>query len=162
MKSQSIALEYAEYAIDGVLPEQLNDDWDDAWPWLEKAIDRFPHIRNKYTEASIFRKILSSEKQLWIAWSIHDECIVGAAITEIIIESKYPNELLMAIPLVGGKGWNKWGDSLWNTLKAWGRSKGCTYALGYGRKCWQRLYGFDPIGKTEDGIIVMIRRLKDK
>lgn len=158
----TLKLEDADYAIDGVRADELDDDWDEAWPYLERAIARFPQVHGKYTETSLYRRIMRGETQLWIAWDLHEECITGAAATEIITDDKHPDKLFMAIPLVGGDKWNKWGDAMWNTLKAWGRSKGCTHALGYGRKGWQRLYGFDPVGKTEDGIMVMIRKLKDK
>lgn len=158
----ALKLEDAEFAIDGVRPDMLDNDWDEAWPYLERAIDRFPTVRHRYTEASLYRRIMRGETQLWIAWDVLEEGITGAVATEIITDPKHPDKLFMAIPLVGGDKWNKWGDAMWNTLKAWGRSKGCTHALGYGRKGWQRLYGFDPVGKTEDGVMVMIRKLKDK
>lgn len=158
----ALKLEDAEYAIDGVGPEELDADWDQAWPYLERAIERFPNVRNQYTEASLYRRVMRGETQLWIAWDVGEEAITGAVATEIITDPKYPGQIFAAIPLVGGDNWNKWGDAMWLTIKAWARSHGCSHVLAYGRKGWQRLYGFDPVGKTEDGILVMARKLKDK
>lgn len=162
MTGQALALEEAEFAVDGVRADNIEEEWDEAWPYLERAIARFPEVQNKFSEASIYRKLMRGEMQLWIALAISDVRMIGAVVTEIITDPKHPGKLFMAIPLVGGEQWHKWGDSMWNTLKAWGRSKGCTHALGYGRKGWQRLYGFDPVGKTEDGVLVMIRKLKER
>lgn len=157
----ALTFEDAEFAIDGVNAAMIEEDWDEAWPWLEKAIVRFPQVRQKYTEASIYRRLMRGEMQLWVAWAIREEKVIGAVVTEIVTEPKHPDKLFMAIPLVGGEQWHRWGDSMWNTLKAWGRAQNCTHVLAYGRKGWQRLYGFDEIGKTGDGILVMIRRLKE-
>jgi hypothetical protein len=149
-----------EWAIDGVLRQDLHHVWDDAWPYLERAIERFPQASSKYDEKTVLRELLAGRMQLWIGLSFATDSVTGAVLTEVMTDDRYPGMVFMSIPLLGADNWMKWGDTMWNTLKAWGSAQGCTHALGYGRKGWSRLYGFDAIGKTEDGIDIYIRRLK--
>lgn len=151
------------WAVDGVPGAELEHVWDSAWPYLERAIRRGMRMGSAkpYTEAEIYRNLMRGEQQLWIGWSYAENRLVGAVITEMFNDDKYPGHKFLSIPLIGAEHWMEWGDTMWNLLKSWGRSKGCTDALAYGRKGWARLYGFDECGTTEDGIPMFIRRLKE-
>jgi hypothetical protein len=149
-----------DWAVEGVPVENITDVWAEAWPFLQKAIVRFPNVAEPFTEQMLLESFVSRLRQLWIAWDFVQECIAGALVTEIVTGDKWPGAKGLSIPLVGGRDWNKWGDAMWTTIKAWGVSHRCTHALGYGRKGWCRLYGFDKIGKTADGIDIFVRRLK--
>ncbi len=151
------------WAVDGVARGDLEQVWDGAWPYLLDAIKRGARlgVTKSYTEAEVYRNLMRGEQQLWIGWSYAENRVVGAVLTEIFDDDKHPGHKFLSIPLVGGEHWMEWGDTMWILLKQWGRAKGCTAALAYGRKGWSRLYGFDECGMSEDGIPVFIRRLKE-
>lgn len=148
------------YIVDGVLVSDLHHVWEDAWPFLEKAVARFPNLPNKYTEGDLLALLFARKMQLWIGWDTDEQRPSGALVTEITKDNRHPDKVFLSIPLVGGDNWNAWGDELWNMLKAWGREKGCTHALGYGRRGWTRLYGFVECGTTEGGLPMFVRTLK--
>lgn len=147
------------YVPSGVPVEDLHIVWSRAWPYLEKAINRFPNVTEKFNEGEVLRRLFAKEFQLWICWDVDRNIPVGALTTEIITDEKHPGKTFLSIPLVGGDGWNTWGDALWSLIKAWGIEKGCTHALGYGRRGWTRLYGFVECGKTDCGLPKFVRTL---
>ena len=149
-----------KWITEGVQARDLAHVWDDVWPYLRKAIDRFPNAELPYTEEEIVRRLFRKTMQLWIGWNVEEHRVSGALITEITHDDKHPGKVFCSVPLVGGERWNEWGDDLWNEVKKWAVEKGCTHALGYGRKGWKRLYGFDDCGTTQDGIPMFVRRLK--
>ena len=134
--------------------------WDRAWPFISKAVERFPNIPDKFTEGMVLERLFRKEFQLWVCWDTYQDEPVGALITEIISDEKHPGKVFLSIPLVGGLRWNAWGDGLWNLIKAWGIEKGCTHALGYGRRGWMRWYGFIECGTTDGGLPMFVRTLK--
>lgn len=134
--------------------------WDRVWPYLEKPLKRFPNVRFPYNEGSVLRNLFRKEQQLWICWDVDKNLPVGALVSEIITDEKHPEKVFLSIPLVGGDNWNAWGDNLWSLLKVWAVEKGCTHALGYGRRGWTRLYGFVECGTTESGLPMFVRSLK--
>lgn len=150
----------AEWIVEGVPRDSIHHVWADAWPYLESAIKRFPQVSKPYSEENILADLVKGTSQLWIGWSVLENRLVGALITDISQDAKFPGAKFLSIPLVGAEHWMKWGDTLWNVLKSWGAHKGCTHALGYGRKGWTRLYGFSQVGTTSDGIPVFMRKLK--
>lgn len=134
--------------------------WDRAWPFISKAVERFPNIPDKFTEGMVLERLFRKEFQLWVCWDTFEDKPVGALITEIISDEKHPGKVFMSIPLVGGSNWNAWGDALWSLIKGWGIEKGCTHALGYGRRGWSRWYGFVECGTTDGGLPMFVRTLK--
>jgi hypothetical protein len=150
----------SKYAVHGVPVNDLYGVWDDAWPYLEKAIARFPNVPLPFDEGTVLKKLFARDMQLWIGWDIDQAHVAGALVTEIIKNAQHPGKLFMSIPLVGADDWNAWGDELWNMLKAWGIENGCTHALGYGRRGWTRLYGFVDCGTTDGGLPMFVRTLK--
>lgn len=149
-----------KYIPAGVPLEDLHLVWSRAWPYLKKAVDRFPNIHRKFTEGEVLRRLFAKDFQLWICWDTDNQKPVGALITEILNDEKHPDKMFLSVPLVGGDGWNDWGDDLWSLIKAWGVEKGCTHALGYGRLGWMRLYGFVEFGTTADHLPRFVRTLK--
>lgn len=148
------------YVPSGVPVEDLHYVWDRAWPFLQKAIRRFPNVPVPYTEGMVLAELFNKRQQLWICWDVDRNTPAGAVITEIVTDEKHPGKVFMSVPLVGGVEWNKWGDTLWSLLKAWGIEKGCTHALGYGRRGWTRWYGFVECGTTDGGLPMFVRTLK--
>jgi len=148
------------YVVDGVPVSDLHVVWEDTWPFLEKAIARFPNVPRPFTEGDILQRLFAKNMQLWIGWDVDEHRPVGALVTEITKDARHPDKTFLSIPLVGAEGWNVWGDDLWSLIKAWGVSKGCTHALGYGRRGWTRLYGFVDCGTTDGGLPMFVRSLK--
>lgn len=126
------------YVPTGVPVEDLHIVWERVWPYLKKAVDRFPHVPEPFTEGKVLEQLFHKKQQLWICWDIDRNAPMGGLITEIVTDEKHPDKVFLSIPLVGGEEWNKWGDVLWSLIKVWGIEKGCTHALGYGRRGWTR------------------------
>ena len=148
------------YVVEGVPFSNLHHVWEQVWPFLDKAIERFPNVPVKYTEGDLLRSLFAREMQLWIGWDVDEARPVGALVTEIVKDERHPGKVFLSIPLVGAENWNAWGDELWNMLKAWGVEHGCTHALGYGRRGWTRLYGFVDCGTTDGNLPMFVRTLK--
>ena len=148
------------YVPTGVPVEDLHIVWERVWPYLEKAISRFPNVPVPYTEGKVLEQLFHKKQQLWICWDIDRNAPMGGLITEIVTDEKHPDKVFLSIPLVGGEEWNKWGDVLWSLIKVWGIEKGCTHALGYGRRGWTRWYGFVECGTTDGGLPMFVRSLK--
>lgn len=148
------------YVPSGVPVEDLHIVWDRVWPILQKAVDRFPNIENKFDEGIVLKRLFRKEMQLWICWDVDQNRPVGATTTEITEDDNHPDKTFLSIPLVAGENWNAWGDNLWTLIKTWGAEKGCTHALGYGRRGWTRLYGFVECGTTKGGLPMFVRTLK--
>ena len=151
-----------KWAVEGITVEDLHHVWADCWPYIKDAIDRFPQVKDKYTEEKILANLSLLKQQLWIGWSYEENRIVGAVVTEVFRDPKKTELQFCGIPLVGGDRWMEWGDSMWMLLKTWADAQGCTHMLGYGRKGWKRLYGFVDCGETEDGIPIFVRSIKGK
>lgn len=147
------------YVSTGVPVEDLHHVWAAVWPFVQKAIDRFPNVENKFTEGTVLQRLFAKELQLWIGWDVDTNRPVGALITEIITDERHPGKIFMSIPMVGGEKWNMWGDALWRMVKAWGLEQGCTHALGYGRRGWTRWYGFVDCGTTDNGLPMFVRSI---
>ena len=150
----------SRYVADGVPLANLHHVWAETWPFLEKAIARFPNVPVKYTEGDLLKSLFAREMQLWIGWDVDENRPVGALITEITRDPRHPDKVFLSIPLVGAENWNAWGDDLWTLIKAWGVEHGCTHALGYGRRGWMRLYGFVDCGTTDGDLPMFVRTLK--
>jgi hypothetical protein len=149
-----------KWIVDGVKVPHLLHVWDDAWPYLLPAVRRYHWLPKLHNEATILTGLYKRRMQLWVAWDIEKNKLVGAVVTQIITKDEFPDKTFLSIPFVGGEGWNDWGDAMWTLLKQWGVHQGCTHVLGYGRKGWKRLYGFTDCGKTDDGVPMFIRTLK--
>ena len=130
----------SHYVVDGVKVADLHRVWDDVWPFLDKAIARFPDVPVPFTEGDILKALFAKDMQLWIGWDTEQHRPVGALITEITHDFRHADKTFLSIPLVGAENWNAWGDELWSLIKRWGIENGCTHALGYGRRGWMRLY----------------------
>lgn len=150
----------SKYTSFGVPVSDIHLCWEDAWPYLQRAIDRFPDVPVSFDEGEVLKSLFAKDMQLWIGWDIDAARVMGALVTEITRDFRHSDKVFLSIPLVGADKWNAWGDELWNTLKAWGVENGCTHALGYGRRGWTRLYGFVDCGTTDGGLPMFVRTLK--
>ncbi len=125
------------------------------WPLLEKAV-RLAPAAYQYKQDKLLGLIEREEAQLWTVWDADKREYAAACMTQITSE-RGEAELALDIPLIGGRDMREWLVPLWTTLKLWGISHGCTIALGYGRKGWERALGFEFYGHTSDGTRIMTR-----
>lgn len=140
------------FIVEAVPSDHIHHVWTDAWPWLERAIDRFPDVTHPWSQSRLYPALLTGHAQLWIAWDVEADTLAGVVVTEI---RPHNDMMLLAIPLVGGRQLMKWGKDLWSLLKLFGRANGCTHAVGYGRGGWKRFCRMIEVGKTDDGVTVM-------
>jgi hypothetical protein len=130
-----------------------------VWPLLEKAVRLAPEA-HRYTPERLLDLIRRADAQLWVVWDDEREEYAAACMTQITYD-KHINptrrSLALDIPLIGGRDMKEWLVPLWTTLKLWGLSHGCSFALGYGRKGWERALGFEFYGHTSDGTRIMTR-----
>tara|TARA_R110002126_G_scaffold290623_1_gene448029 strand:+ start:1504 stop:1959 length:456 start_codon:yes stop_codon:yes gene_type:complete len=148
------------YVPSGVPVEDLHVVWERTWPYLEKSIRRFAGVQTVLNEGYVLQQLFHKKMQLWICWDVDLNSPVGACLTEIVSDGKFPDRLVLNFPMLGGHDWNKWGDSLWLLMKAWGIEKGCTHAQYSGRRGWSRWYGFVECGTNEVGLPMFVRTLK--
>jgi len=149
-----------DFIVEGVPQCNVPVIWEVAWPLLKKAIDRVP-VRRPKSKRQVFSDLLAKRAQLWIAWDVEKHECAGAILTEVTTSREHPGKRFMEVPLVGGRDFRGWVFPIWRLLKEWGRANGCTHAVGYGRKGWMRLLGFDEYGKTPEGILIMVYDLKE-
>lgn len=123
---------------------------------LASAIERFEDIEPE-TEMRLLGKLLTRYAQLWIAWDLKADKLIGVVTTELM---EHDDKQCMEIPLVAGKNMRRWMTPLWRILTLWGEAQGTTHAVGYGRKGWKRLLGFEEVGRTKSGVLIMARPLK--
>lgn len=148
------------WIVDGIRADHILHIWDDAWPYLQEAVNRIPGADKIYSEAYVLSSLYKKEFQLWYAWNIPEDRVTGAVTTEILDDAEHPGMRFLHIQLCGADGWNQWGDDMWTLLKDWGVSQGCTHAIICGRKGWKRLYGFVDCGSAPDGRPLYVRSLK--
>lgn len=112
----------------GILSDQLGLVWNDAKPFLEKALAPGETIED------ILTKLFLQRMQLWVA---HEGPELQAAMTtEIVIE---PNRKIVNLCHLGGRGVNNWLGYL-DTIEAWAKSNGCTaVTVSRARPGWKRL-----------------------
>lgn len=142
--------------VDGVPSSDLGYVYEDCWPYLAKALARSPQTPETFTKETLLDFLLIRRGQLWIAWDT-DEGVIGAVTT--LLTTKYGP--FLEVPLIGGIRFAEWGKSLLTTLDRFGLEKGCTHMIGFGRKGWMRVYGFKEFGRTDDGVLIMVRELKE-
>lgn len=123
---------------------------------LAEAVGRFEEVTPE-TERKLFGKLLTRYAQLWIAWDMKTDALIGVVTTELC---EHRGHQCMEIPLVAGKDLTRWMLPLWRILTLWGEAQGATHAVGYGRKGWKRVLGFEEVGQTERGVLIMARPLK--
>lgn len=147
------------WVIDGCLRYHIPDVWPVVWPIVKRAVDRFP-CEDQFTEAEILTHLVKGEMQLWLIEDLKAQKIAAAAITSIIEDDEhFPGQRVFEVPFVAGYGMKRWIGALLRLLSEYGKSHGAEVMLGYGRKGWERVVGFDTIGETTSGIRVMARTL---
>jgi hypothetical protein len=147
--------------VTGIQSDQIVSVWLAAWPLLEKAAQRFPNAVKPDLENRLIEEIVSKKTQLWVAYDYVNGLIVGAVTTKLTHDKKHPGKSFIEVPLIGGVRFPEWRDQLWLILSAWGRSKKCTHMLGFGRKGWVRVYGFEECGVTDEGVLIFCRALEE-
>lgn len=138
----------------------MADVWPYVWPIIRRAVDRFP-IPDRFTEKELLDLLIKGEMQLWLIEDMHNNRIAAAALTSLIREDMFPDQLVFEVPFVAGYGMKDWIGSLFHLLRTFAVAHGCIVMLGYGRKGWERTLGFQHIGETEHGVRVMARSLTE-
>lgn len=150
-----------KWAIEGVPSAHVTAPWRRCWDLLSRAAARFPQVRDKWTGDAMLLEIMTGKAQLWIAWSYDRRRIEGAVITRVFDKPDIaPNDKVCECPLAAGVNMSEWGAPMFAMLKAWAIEQGCDYIAGYGRKGWMRLFGFTEMGKTEDGLPILVMPLR--
>jgi hypothetical protein len=154
-------IQNAHWAIEGVPPGDARIPWRRCWDLLDRAVARYPQARDKWTSSGVLYEVVTGNAQLWVAWSYDRRRIEGAVITRIFDKPDMaPNDKVCECPLVAGLNMSEWGAPMFAMLKAWAVEQGCDYIAGYGRKGWKRLFGFTEMGKTADGLPILIMPLR--
>lgn len=117
-----------------------HDEIDEFWPLIRHLIEK-PLIRTgvkDFSPEDIRDAVKDRRMQCWIAHK--DGKILVAAITQILC---YPQRKVLGVPFVGAeKGFlDDWLIHM-ETLKDYGREKGCGAVRIWGRKGWLKV--FDP------------------
>lgn len=144
------------WAIEGVPAEQAHIPWQRCWTLLQKAVDRFPQVALPLTPEGVFAEVSTGNAQLWIAWSYRRRRIEGVVITRLVKSTDIPNKLLCEAPLVAGENLPEWGGEMLGLIRAWSKSQGAAFLIGYGRRGWKRLFGFTEYGRNEDGLPILV------
>lgn len=151
---------YSLVIIEGV-PSYLRPlVWDTVWPLLKRAAMAFPHVVKPDLEKRLIKEIDAKQTQLWVVFHLEDQRIIAAATTQLTTRTQWPESRFIEVPLIAGERLKEWRERLWTVLCAYGLSHDCTDMLGFGRRGWKRVYGFEDAG-TLAGIPIMRRRLRD-
>lgn len=153
------AADNPRWFVDGCVRACVPDVWPVVWPIIKRAVDRFPDP-DQFTEMELLTHLMLGEMQLWLVVDMRKRNIAAAAVTSLIDnDDHFPDQLVFEVPFVAGYGMQHWIGALLKLLSEYGKSHGATVMLGYGRKGWERVIGFDKIGETDNGIRVMARTL---
>lgn len=149
------------WAIEGVPAGDAAVPWRRCWALLSRAVARFPAATDAWTSDGALYEIMTGGAQLWIAWSYERRRIEGVVVTRILDRpAMAPNDRVCECPLAAGDNMAAWGPQMFAMLKAWAVEQGCDYIAGYGRPGWKRLFGFTEMGRTEDGLPILILPLR--
>lgn len=103
-------------------------NWHFAEPWVRSAVEAAALLE---TVDSYLARCLAQTAQLWL---IRDDCVIGAAITEVYDS---PKGLTCAVPVVGAVSLDDIGPAF-EEIEAWARAEGCVRLEGCGRPGWPR------------------------
>lgn len=146
--------------VDGVASNLLHLAWPLAWPLIKKAIDRFP-LPNQTPKAKVILDLVSLRSQLWVALDTSEDVMLGAVVTAIETDTRFPGCKYVHCKFCGGKRLKAWMIPLWTMLKAWGRFHGCTHIMIPGRAGWARLLGLQYLFTNDAGVRVYVRSLRE-
>ena len=146
--------------VDGVISALLPLAWPLAWPLIKKAIDRFP-LQNPTTRAEVLLDLWGRQSQLWVALDTSEDVMIGAVVTAIEEDTRFPGMKWVHCKFCGGERLKEWMLPLWSVLKEWGRSHGCTHMMIPGRAGWARLLGLEYLYTNDCGVRVYVRSLRE-
>lgn len=134
--SDTIALK-----VTGVLPQAVPMLWPRVAEFLRPAVE----IAGSLTSMDVLLRDLCTGRQfLWIA---HDgETVAGAAVAEMV---ERPAARVCAVPFMGGRDFERWGEQLETAIADWARTSGCTVFEALVRRGLVKHYsarGFREIG----------------
>ena len=134
--------EYPDYVISLIPVNYLYTVWDDAKPYLEKAVKR---SGGRWTVDYVHEALLRDEQQLWVTLD-KDNKLLGVATTQFV---RYPASLMCSIQYIGGDEFKHWAWLLCKKLEAWDKDSGCdgiegTARFGFwkwlSRSNWKKAY----------------------
>jgi hypothetical protein len=146
--------------VDGVSSALLPSAWPLAWPLIKKAIDRVP-VPNPTKRAEVLLGLARCQSQLWVALDTREDIMIGAVVTAIEEDTRFPGCKYVHCKFAGGTRRREWVTPLWSILKAWGRSHDCTHMMIPGRAGWSRLLGLEYLYTNDVGVRVYARSLKE-
>lgn len=134
--------------IQGIQPDQIDEEWHEIGPILQRAIDR---SRGRSNNDDVLKALRNAEMQLWVA---RDEFeLLGVWVTRLV---KYPDTKVCEILFASGAAIQKWCDPGLNVIEEWARSCGCERVEIIGRQGWQRMTrhrGYRPIWTTLEKLL---------
>jgi hypothetical protein len=145
----------ARWLVDGIPSHLVAGEWEKLWPILDRAVRLAPEA-SRYKSDALKDLCTAAKAQLWIVWDFDKQEYAAACVTQL---TDGIGGLALDIPLIAGRDMKEWLPPLWLNLRVWGLAHGCTFALGYGRKGWERALGFNHIGFTSDGMRIMARTI---
>lgn len=114
--------------LDPIPAERVAANWHFAEPWVRSAVEEAALIE---TVDSYLARCLAQTAQLWL---IRDDCVIGAAITEVYDS---PKGLTCAVPVVAAVGLDEIAPAF-DQIEAWAKAEGCVRLEGCGRPGWPR------------------------
>lgn len=124
--------------ITPVPPEHVDSAWEEAGPYLEKAIKRAKDPL--YDIDDLKERCMKRESVLWVA--VRGSEIIAAIVTQI---EKFPKQQILSIPWIGGKHLKAWLKPMLVLLERYGRYEKCSKMVGSEREGWCRVAGFKPM-----------------
>lgn len=114
--------------LDPIPAERVEANWHFAEPWVRSAVEAAALLE---TVDSYRARCLAQTAQLWL---IRDDCVIGAAITEVYDS---PKGLTCAVPVVAAVGLDEIAPAF-DQIEAWAKAEGCVRMEGCGRLGWVR------------------------
>lgn len=116
----------------GVITIDLLDGyWDLVKPYLSAVVD----MQDKESLDDIHDFIVQDEYNLWAL--LDNEDVIGTLITTII---DYPKKRVLHMTYLSGDNIAPHFNTVFNTMKDFGRDNGCDYVEFQGRKGWERVW----------------------
>lgn len=113
--------------------------WPKIRPWIEQALSHGGFI---FTPEDILDGLLLGHMKLWLAFDESE--LKGCCIAQI---EQYKRLKVCSVLAVGGKNSRDWLP-YYESVRAWGKSKGCQIGQAVGRRGWEKKaapLGFYPV-----------------
>lgn len=115
--------------MSGVQPEHIDAFWDEAAPFIERAIPEGSLVSLE----GVYTRLKAQRHQLWFLTERHH--LKAVVVTEI---RQYDLGRALEVLYLSGEGMEDWIKGLEGVLASFGREENCDYIMQDGRKGWLR------------------------